>query len=98
MALSKTAALKVANEAVGQIHRQSRTSYWLIAPYYDDKPNGPGTELRADSYPKAQGMRTRAVCRVALALMDRPDNEYAIENAFDRGHQDVKSIMSEVLK
>jgi len=67
--MSKTAALKAAQAACGRIIRRSRTDYVCFVPYYDQKPDGPSTELQADSYPKAVAMRARRVADIALALM-----------------------------
>lgn len=67
--LSKTAALKAAQAACGRIIRRSSTDYVCFVPYYDAKPDGPSTELQADSYPKAVAMRARKVADIALTLM-----------------------------
>ena len=67
--MSKTAALKAPQAACGGIIRRSSTDYVCFVPYYDAKPDGPSTELQADSYPKAVAMRARRVADIALALM-----------------------------
>lgn len=67
--LSKTAALKAAQAACGRIIRRSSTDYVFAVPYYDAKPDGPSTELQADSYPKAVAMRARRVADITLTLM-----------------------------
>lgn len=67
--LSKTAAIKAARKAVGDINRRSNTDYVIYAPYYDDQPSGPSTELRASSYPQALLRRSQKIANVALALM-----------------------------
>lgn len=66
---SKTAAIKAARRAVGDINRRSSTDYVIYAPYYDADPSGPSTELQANSYPQALQRRTQKVADVALALM-----------------------------
>ncbi len=67
--LSKTAAIKAARKAVGQITRRGQHDYVIYAPYYDAQPDGASTELKASTYPQAVQRRTQKVADVALALM-----------------------------
>lgn len=67
--ISKTAAIKVARKAVGQIIRRSNSDYVFYAPYYDHKPAGPSVELQACTYTAAKAKRTQKTADVALALM-----------------------------
>lgn len=67
--LSKTAAIKAARKAVGSIHRRSSTDYVIYAPYYNDQPSGPSTEIRACSYPEALLRRSQKIADIALDLM-----------------------------
>lgn len=69
MKMSKTAALKAAQNAVSKVIRRSSTDYVVYAPYYSDKPNGPSTELQASTYPQAVIMRSEKVADIALSLM-----------------------------
>lgn len=67
--MTKTAAIAEARTCVSKPHRRSATDYVIYAPYYDDKPSGPSTELQADSYTKALARRTEKVAYIALAIM-----------------------------
>lgn len=69
MTMSKTAAIAEARTCVSKPHRRSATDYVVYAPYYDNKPSGPSTELQSDSYSKALARRTEKVAYVALAAM-----------------------------
>lgn len=67
--MPRTAAIKAARGYVSHPHRRSRTDYVVYGPYYTDGPDGPSTEMTADSYPKARAMRSRKVATIALHLM-----------------------------
>lgn len=63
--ISKTAALKAARKAVGQINRRSATDYVFYARH--------GEEIQATSYPEALARRAEKVAYVALELMGYRD-------------------------
>lgn len=99
--MSKTAALKAAQAACGRIHRRSRTDYVCFVPYYDQRPDGPSTELQADSYAKAAVMRARRVADIALALMGvtQAAGRWEVERAqFWFGETSAKGIVDRVLE
>ncbi len=97
MFVSKTAALREAQEAVGRVSKESRTSYCFVAPYYDEKPWGPSTVCRADSYSRAVFNRTARVVGVALAILGKTDVDYAIERAIDGGARTAREILNACL-
>lgn len=80
-AMSKTAALKAARNAVGTPCGRG-TSWQVYGPYYSTAAGlrGPSTSVNADSYPKAAAMRAHWVASLALSLMgyDGDDAECAI--------------------
>ena len=110
MALSKTQALKEARRYVGEIIRQSSTSYVFYTPYAE--PGGPTTEVRANSYWQAREYRTSYLVSVALSLMDVEDKDLGHENHWggrsmdweiDRAQQHLEirtapAILNHVLK
>jgi hypothetical protein len=73
--MSKSAALKVATNAVGKPIGRG-TSWLFYAPYYADKVDGPSTEYRASSYAMALTRRTQCVVDVALAQMGIKGSAY----------------------
>jgi len=70
MAMSKTAAIKAARNAVGAPVGRG-TSWQVYGPYYstEDGLRGPSTSANADSYWKARSVRTHWVASLALSLM-----------------------------
>lgn len=73
--MSKTAALKLAQRAVGDIHRCSSSSYVFYAPYYNDAPDGPINEIQRCTYWQTLDLRKRRVASLALSQMvDGLDN------------------------
>jgi hypothetical protein len=79
--LSKTAALKGASRFVGDIIRQSNTSYVFYAPYRE--PGGPTTEVRAHSYWLARRYRTTHLVATALSLMGVKDVDLGHERCWE---------------
>lgn len=77
MKMSKTAAIKIARDAVSQ-PIGNRTSWMLIGPYRANDIEGPTTEINADSYWSALAKRTKWVAFIALVLMgyDAADVDY----------------------
>jgi hypothetical protein len=69
MTITKAAAITEARRLVSKPHRLSHSDYVVYAPYYSNKPRGPRTELRANSYAQALSIRTATIAYVALALM-----------------------------
>ena len=78
--MSKTAALRAAQAAVGRPHGHG-TSWCLYHPWHDDKLNGPSTEMRASSYAVLKQARAQRVAELALALMGVKDAGYTIAAA-----------------
>lgn len=99
-ALSKTAALRIAQDACGSIIRRSGTDYVCYVPYYDDKCDGPSTELQADSYTKIVQRRATKVATIALNLMGVEEAafkaDYTVYNGW--GSMSAKSIVEAVIK
>ena len=109
MTLSKTAALKQARRYVGEIIRQSSTSYVFYGPYAE--PGGPTTEYRANSYWQARSERTKAVVHTAIELMEVDQGQdlgqeeganaigWEIERAISYlGITDAPQVLNHVLK
>lgn len=78
--MTKTAALAAAQAAVGRPHGHG-TSWCLYHPFYDDKLNGPSTEMRCSSYAAIRIARAQRVAELALALMGVEDHGYMIAYA-----------------
>jgi len=105
--MSKTAALRAAQEACGRITRRSSTDYVCYVPYYDDKLDGPSTELQASTYPQLVAHRARKVARIAAGLMGLvPDSdkeawidlECAFEDAERCGTKPAKELLEAGIK
>jgi len=78
--MKKTAALRAAQLAVGRPHGHG-TSWVLYHPYYDDRLDGPSTEMRDSSYHSLVQGRAKRVAELALALMGVKDTAYQIYNS-----------------
>jgi hypothetical protein len=68
MSMSISEAVKIASSVV-YMPSGNGTSWSVIGPYYDDKPNGPTTENTRSSYWAAREVRTSWAARIALVLM-----------------------------
>lgn len=66
--MSKTAAIQATRNAVA-ICKSGRTSFHVYGPYRVDEPEGPTTEMTADSWWAARILATRWRAEVALCLM-----------------------------
>lgn len=97
--MSKTAALKAAQAACGSIYRRSSTDYVCFVPFYDDRPDGPSTELQASDYWRCRAWRSRKVAHVALALMGIANDEHAVEFAAEvAGETSARGILERALR
>jgi len=75
--MKKTQALRAAQAAVG--HPSGRGTFWVLYhPYYDDRLDGPSTEMRDSSYHSLMQGRAKRVAGLALALMGVQDTAYQI--------------------
>lgn len=80
---TKTAAIR---EATGHCTiAGSGTSYRVYGPYRPANPDGPSTEVTADSYSRALRIRTAWRAQIALALMGRldADTRYDVDDAME---------------
>jgi len=66
--ISKTAALRAAQNAVGRPVGHG-TNWCFYGPYRVSDPYGPITEVRANSYTKIVQKRANCVASVAIAMM-----------------------------
>ena len=97
---SKTAALKIAQQTVGGIIRQSSTSYCYYLPYRtctEADLRGPSTEVRADSYSKILYMRAASVARIALMLMGHVAVDEYIDEVHQLGPMSAHNIVNMIL-
>lgn len=104
--ISKTAALKIGNNAVCAPISQNGGGVkdWLvIGPWKDAEPEGARTETRASSYPSALHIRAFWIASVALHAM-RPewggDESYAIHAATEKCGREMtaRAILNRALE
>lgn len=103
MSLSKTAALRAAQNACGSVYRRSGTDFVCMVPYRRDQPSGPTTELQSYSYPRAVRMRSRVVAEITLVLMgawrsEEFESDSLIEEASYSGITSASGIVDFVLE
>ncbi len=96
--MSKTAALKAAQKEVSY-PMGSGTSWCIVAPYYNDRPNGPSAEISGNCYSDLLSRRAQEVAEIALCMMgvERPDVavNYVVHA---NGPMSAKNIVNAVLR
>jgi len=79
-AISKTAALKVAQKAVSA-PQGAYTSWALYGPFSADDLSGPSTELHATSYSEALDKRASWVATIAASVLGLPNRDQDVDVA-----------------
>lgn len=98
MNMSKTQAIKTAQSAVGNLHRDaSGHGYYMMVPWEYTKPHGPTTQIsKITSYQWARQWRAVVVAEVAMRLMgvDGYTAEVVRHEAESKGIGNVKEIIA----
>lgn len=95
--MSKTAALAAAQKEVSYpIGRE--TSWYIVAPYRSDKPNGPSTEISGHCYSDLLSRRAQKVAEIALCMMGVDISDAEVDYVCRHGPMSAKKIVDAVLR
>ena len=96
--MSKTAALAAAQKEVSY-PIGSGTSWCIIAPYCNARPNGPSTEIRGHNYSTMLSRRAQKVAEIALCMMGVECQDVAVDYVVHwHGPMSAKNIVNAVLR
>ncbi len=96
--MSKTAALKAAQKEVSY-PMGSGTSWCIVAPYYNDRPNGPSAEISGNCYSDLLSRRAQKVAEIALCMMSIDISDAEVDYVvYKYGTMSAKKIVDAVIE
>ncbi len=96
--MSKTAALAAAQKEVSYPIGRG-TSWCIVAPYCNARPNGPSTEISGHCYSDLLSRRAQKVAEIALCRMGVEHSDVAVDYAlYQHGPMSAKNIVNAVLR